>query len=434
MRMNDITIKVHHFGPLENVSFKLAQMMIFTGMSSLGKSYANYLVYYFMYMVCNGRLRSFAKDNISEGDELHKFVFNLDDFFSELSNGAEDFMRKFLGDDELICKVEFRSLKKNREIFFESKKADLRQINEKENVEVSLIHNTVPYELGINGSLHRLLPSVEYVRYYVEHEIKEFILGETIDRAVILPPGRGAFAGENFSVKSEVASSLNMYNNYFRDYDFGISARIRRRREDEDDFSDRLLNLTSGGRLITIEGKQYLQINEKQKISLSAGASSVKDLSPWLFYLKNHWMMPFSFCLEEPEAHQHPSVTIQIADVMAMSMHLYPRYSNIFHLTTHSDYLILRINQLIKLGGIRRKDKAVFLQICKERGLDQHSYLNAKDIQAYYFSKNEKGKTIVESLSVTDEGIPMKTFFDVVRDLDEREEYINTAIYRLNKD
>lgn len=434
MKMNDITIKVHHFGPLENVSFKLAQMMIFTGMSSLGKSYANYLVYYFMYMVCNGRLRSFAKDNISEGDELHRFTFNLDDFFAELSSGAEDFMRKFLGDDELICKVEFRSLKKNREIFFESKKGNHRQIQEQENEEVSLIHNTVPYELGINGGLHSLVPSIEYARFYVEREIQGFILGEIVNRAVILPPGRGAFAGENFSVKSEVASNLNMYNNYFRDYDFGLNARIRPRRDDDYNLSGRLLNLTSGGRLVSIEGKQYLQINEKQKISLSAGASSIKDLSPWLFYLKNHWMLPCAFCLEEPEAHQHPSVTVQIADVMAMSMHQHPRYSNIFHLTTHSDYLIQRINQLIKLGGIRRKDRSVFLQICKDRGLDQHTYLDAKDIQAYFFSKNVKGKTTVESLLVTDEGIPMKTFFDVVRDLEEREEYINNAIYRLNKD
>lgn len=432
MKMNDITIKVHNFGPLENVSFKLAPMMIFTGMSSLGKSYANYLVYYFMYMVCNGKLRSFAKDNIPDGDELHKFVFNLDDFFVELSSGAEDFMRKFLGDEGLVCNVEFKSLKKNREVLFEAKKINLRQVQENE--EDSLIHNTLPYKLDINGSRHRLVPSIEYARYYVELEIQEFILGETVSRAVILPPGRGAFAGENFSVKSEIASSLNMYNNYFRDYDFGLNAHIRYGKDDDKDLSGRLLNLTSGGRLVSVEGKQYLQINEKQRISLSAGASSIKDLSPWLFYLKNHWMMPCSFCLEEPEAHQHPSVTVQIADVMAMSMHLHPRYSNIFHLTTHSDYLIQRINQLIRLGGIRRKDKTVFLQICKDRGLDEHSYLNAKDIQAYFFSKSEKGRTMVESLSVTDEGIPMKTFFDVVRDLEEREEYINTAIYRLSED
>ena len=184
--------------------------------------------------------------------------------------------------------------------------------------------------------------------------------------------------------------------------------------------------------MISVDGKQYLQVSEDERIALSAGASSVKDLSPWLFYLKNHWMVPFSFCLEEPEAHQHPSITIQIADVMAMSMH--QRESNMFHLTTHSDYLLQRINQLIKLGSIRRKNKSLFKSICAERDLNLNSYLDANDIRAYYFSKNEKGRTVVESLEVTDEGIPMKSFYEVVSDLDDREEYINAAVYRLSKE
>ena len=44
--MEDIRIHIHDFGPLYEVEFQLAPMMIFTGMSSLGKSYANYLAYY----------------------------------------------------------------------------------------------------------------------------------------------------------------------------------------------------------------------------------------------------------------------------------------------------------------------------------------------------------------------------------------------------
>lgn len=434
MKLNDLAIKVHRFGPLENISFKLAPMMIFTGMSSLGKSYANYLVYYFLSMVSNGTLRSYIMSEVDKNATQQTVVFSLDEFLKELADHAEGFMRKFLGDDELTCIVEFKSLKRSRTLSFELKKIEVASSAGNEDNDVTIHRTHLPYEYSVNGVEQMQLPSFEYVQFYFEQELIKYILGEHVYRAVILPPGRGAFAGENFSLKSEVASSLNMYNNYFRDYDFGLNARERRRGDDDDDLSGRLLNLTSGGRLVSIEGKQYLQINEEQRISLSAGASSIKDLSPWLFYLKNHWMMPCAFCLEEPEAHQHPSVTVQIADIMAISMHLHPRYSNIFHLTTHSDYLIQRINQLIKLGGIRRKDKAVFLQICKDRGLDQHSYLDAKDIQAYFFSKNEKGKTAVESLSVTDEGIPMKTFFDVVRDLEEREEYIDTAIYRLNKD
>lgn len=432
MKLNDLTIKVRRFGPLENVSFKLAPMMIFTGKSSLGKSYANYLVYYFFHMVCNGKLKDFVNSAVGKGENTKTNKFYLDEFLEDLGSHAEEFMRKFLGDDELTCEVAFKSLKRNRTLSFEIKKIEVNPEGGNNDNSMTLPHHPQPYLLIINGTSQTELPSLEYVKFLLERHIQIFILGDYIARAIILPPGRGAFAGENFSMKTEVASSLTMYNNYFRDYDYGLTTHFHMHRESSNDMSDSLLRLTSGGHLINIDGKQYLQLSDTEKIALSAGASSIKDLAPWLFYLKNHWMLPFSFCLEEPEAHQHPSVTVQIADVMAMAMHL--RTSNVFHLTTHSDYLLQRINQLIRLGGIRQKDKKVFLSICKERNLDKNCFLDAKEIQAYYFSKNEKGKTVVESLGVTDDGIPMKSFFDVVSDLEDREEYINAAVYRLNKD
>lgn len=431
MKLNDITIKVSKFGPLENVSFKLAPMMIFTGKSSLGKSYANYLVYYFMYMVCNGWIHNYVNNVVGKSDDGRNQEFNLDMFLDALSENVELFMRKFLGDEDLHCEVTFKMLKRIRTFSFSFEPLSPVEIEDDAN-DATIPHGPQPYALITNNNIRHELPSLEYAKYYAIRSIQTFILGDVLSRAIILPPGRGAFAGESYTMKNEVASGLNMYNYYFRDYDYGLTSRFRFHRETMSDMSDRLLNLTSGGRLISIDGKQYLQVGEDERIALSAGASSVKDLAPWLFYLKNHWMTPFSFCLEEPEAHQHPSVTIQIADVMAMSMHL--RESNMFHLTTHSDYLLQRVNQLIKLGSIHRKDRSFFKKICQERNLDQNCYLDANDIQAYYFSKNEKGKTVVESLDVTDDGIPMKSFFEVVSDLDDREEYINAAVYRLSKE
>lgn len=430
MKINNISIKVRRFGPLENVSFKLAPMMIFTGKSSLGKSYANYLVYYFLSSVCNGSLYDLVNKTIGDGENQGVNTFNLDTFLDDLSEHVELFMQKFLGDDELKCDVAFKSSKRKRILSFELRKIDNYIDNNEERSQI--VHRLQQYELIIDGKRVNKSSSLEYAKSYLELILKDFVLGIYISRAVILPPGRGAFAGENFSIKKEVASSLNMYNYFFSDYDYGQSTRFRFPKDLVNELSERLLDLTSGGKLISVDGKQYLQITDTEKISLTAGASSVKDLAPWLFYLKNHWFEPFSICLEEPEAHQHPSVTVQIADVMAITMHM--RSSNIFHLTTHSDYLLQRINQLIKLGAIRRKDIGEYNNICKERALENSSYLDAADIQAYYFSRNEKGKTVVESLKVTDDGIPMNSFFEVVSDLEEREEYINATIYRLSKD
>lgn len=429
MKINDITIKVRRFGPLENVSFKLAPMMIFTGMSSLGKSYANYLVYYFMSSICNGKLIEPLLKEDKDNTNSYQYVFDLDVFLKDLGSQTQEFMRKFLGDEELKCEVEFKSAKKTRQFSIKYKKAEV-SVSEKD--DSRFLHSIQPYEFGFNGRSMKIVPSINYVRFYTNQMLQKFILGEYVANEVILPPGRGAFAGENYSLKSEVASNLNMYNFFFRDYDNGINGRIRFKKEEDNHLSERLKKMTCGGELYSVEGKQFLQLNKEDHISLSAGASSIKDLSPWFFYLKNMWLIPCSFCMEEPEAHQHPSVTVQIADVMAITMH--KPVSNMFHLTTHSDYLIQRLNQLVKLGSIRRKSVAFFKEICKERELDEQCYLDASDIKAYYFKKGPKGKTIVENLNVTDAGIPMNSFFDVVDDLNEREEFINDAIYRMEKE
>ena len=145
MKINDITIKVLHFGPLDNISFKLAPMMIFTGMSSLGKSYANYLVYYFMSSVCNGMLVGPFIEDQANDEALKQYIFDLDDFLKSLAENAAPFMRRFLGDEELECAVEFKTAKRVRKFTIELKKAEVSAPEKDAN---ELLHSPQPYELG----------------------------------------------------------------------------------------------------------------------------------------------------------------------------------------------------------------------------------------------------------------------------------------------
>lgn len=420
--LNALTIKVNRFGPLEDVSFELAPLMIFTGMSSTGKSYANYLVYYYMSSALNTRLSDVLDNMVDSKQVYQRTVFRLDAFLESLRNGAQGFMQKFLGDDTITCDVEFKSRLKKRELDLEIER--ITDTN-KEPILPSR-KDKDRFRIVANGKARELNTDATSLPYHISFIIADFILGESYFRSVIFPPGRGAFVGENYSMKTDVSSSLGMYNAFFKDYDYGLW-------ENGNDYSDGLsgilLEMTSGGRLLSVDSKQYLQLDENTRIALSASASSVKDMSPLLFFLKNHLLWLYSFCLEEPEAHQHPSVTLKIADVIAIMLNK----GNIFHLTTHSDYLIQRLNQLIKMGSIRKRDLNVFHKICQERKLDELCYVNSDSVKAYFFTKDVKsGKTIVEKLKVDDNGIPMKSFFDVVRDLNEREDYINDALYRLN--
>ena len=423
MKINDFTIKINRFGPLENVSFKLAPLMVFTGLSSTGKSYANYLVYYFLSRVCNGSLSNLVGEKIASDKDSQKYTFSLDSFLMRLSVNVQNFMQKFLGDDDLKCDVQFTSSMRKRTFSFQIER---KELEEDENGMLSQSHT---YTLNIEDGQSFQQSDFSLLSLFAAYELRRYILGEGFFRSVIFPPGRGAFAGENYTFKQDVGSSLEMYNSFFFDYDYGLRFHGRRGLDTNDDLSRKLLDMTSGGQLLSVEDKQYIKIDENHRLALSASASSVKDLSPWLFYLKNP-IGTHIYCLEEPEAHQHPSVTVQIADTIAVSLNR----GNGFHLTTHSDYLLQRLNQLVKLGGIRKKNEALFKRICSERHLDEQCYIDAQSVHAYYFSKKKDGKTKVETLKVDDDGIPMKSFFDVVRDLNDREEYIADAIYELSKE
>jgi len=421
-KMNSLAIQVEQFGPLENVNFKLAPLMVFTGLSSTGKSYANYLVYYFLSKICNGEYKDFFDKGVDFSLQTQVVTFRLDDYLLRLEDEVQDFMRRFLGDDTIICKAKFISRLRNRECAIEIRKNDI--------VDDELATPAAPpkatYTMLVNGHVRNERATEYLVETFAVIYVRNYLLGYLLYRSLIYPPGRGSFVGENFSLKKEVASSMDMYNAYFRDYDYGLrnyAASIK------SDLPTKLLEKTSGGDLMTVDGKQFLQLDENHRIALSASASSVKDMSPWLFFLKNHPSEYCAFCLEEPEAHQHPSVTVQIADVISTLL----QRGNIFHVTTHSDYLIQRINQLIKLGYVRSNSPSLFEEICRKQNMDLSCFIDASDVSAYYFSKGKNGKTVVKTMNVDEKGIPMTSFFEVVRDLNEREREIDEIIYRMNK-
>lgn len=418
--MTDVKLHIHRFGPLEEVEIELAPMMIFTGMSNLGKSYANYAVYYFMYSVCgDGKLIEKLVSPKIDTKAIHQnIVLSTQEITSELQNGVEPFMRRLLGDDTISCNISFIIGGPSTHVF----KLEKPHVTPEQGTDA---YNYVLFGYGdgkmeykrLNYNLERIISSC----------YREKLLGYIFKFAPILPPARGAFVGENYSIKSTVGSSVGMYENFFKDYDRGVQPTG----ENYADYSFfiKAVKKLLKGELLTEGGKQYLKLANGTTISLTAAASSIKELSPFLFYLKNHIGFSMSFCFEEPEAHLHPQMQVSLADLIAVCLH----NSIFFQITTHSDYFLQRLNQLVKLGHIKTKDENRFNEICKEQQLDALCYINASDISAYYFHRNGS-RISVDSLSIDKDGIPFNTFFDVANDLQQKEDYINDVLYELDEE
>ena len=421
-----VKIKIKEFGPIRDAEVMLAPLMIFTGNSNLGKSYVNYLMYYFISSFTEGQISGLYDKRLDIATEgKQQFDITADDVKQWLDGHVEDFMRSFLGDENLICQVEFEFLfpVDTFHIEFEivrqlpghllpSREYQIKlSINDKHISDIGTLYPRQTIPIYINGIMFKRITEMLCVR------------------ALILPPARGAFVGENYSLKEKIVSNTGMYRQFLYDYDYATSVTNSGGEEKQAFFNEQLQALV-GGDLTTEKDKQYLLLPSGQRLSLTAAASSIKELSPLLFYLKNNADVPTSICMEEPEAHLHPDMQIAVADLLAACLN----QNMPLQITTHSDYFLQRINQLIKIGYLRSKNESLYQKMLEERAISDRSYIDSEKVKAYYFHLDADNQVKIEDLEITEKGIPMATFFDTIRNLNDRENYINDLLEEVKED
>lgn len=423
-------IKVIKFGPIENAEIDFAPMMVFTGDSNLGKSYINYLMYYVVYSITN--IDELAKFIAQKRKEKNEFEIAIKSIEGWLESRVEPFMATFLNSPDIQCSVKFELTPSNPDKVYQCKisQTDVSIVPTEKKEDITILKLT-KYVIDIDGK-QNIIPSGNLVdadfiiTYFFTKTLQSDIINQKIESVFILPPARGAFVGENYTLKDNISSSVGMYRMFLNDYDKATSPMFSffsKRRKTVQKYSteiERLLN----GKLSSHDGKQYLKLKNGYEIPLSASASSVKELSPFLFALQNDPVTKRSFCIEEPEAHLHPQMQINVTDLIASCF----SDGMMFQFTTHSDYVLQRLNQLIKLSYIQNHDKEKFTAICERHNFNKRHCINPGKIKMYYFAVNEEGKVTIKQLNVTEKGVPMVTFFEVVRSISKVEDDLENAI------
>jgi len=432
--MKNIHIKINEFGPLKNVEVDFAPFVLLTGESGLGKSYVNYLFYYVMVSFTDEELYEYCEYKITSEVQGHKIKCNVEEFSTLLDSNVTFFMQKLLGDESLICDVNF----------FIGNEDDPPLTLVYSEIEEDIVRNTSPFssekrrynvlfvdddKFIVDGSKFIEVRDSPEERDILLSHMSNFIrywIGCTLS-PYLLPPSRGALVGESYSVKAKVSSAMGMYDEFLRQYDRIV---IPGKKSDNEQYEDylKLMSDLIGGTLQTENGRQYLVLNNENRVSLTAAAASVKEISPLLFAIKNNFDQKSTFCFEEPEAHLHPKMQIKVADLVAA----FSNKGNLFHITTHSDYFLNRINQLIKLNDVKEKSEEQFETLCQQLNIPKMSALDRKKIKAYFF-KRENGEVKVHLLDISKNGIPLSTFFDTVNNVGNTDDEIDNVLYNLEK-
>jgi len=152
--------------------------------------------------------------------------------------------------------------------------------------------------------------------------------------------------------------------------------------------------------------------NFNDKISLHMTSSTVKTFFSLVFYLEHLAQEGYTLIIDEPELNLHPDNQRKIARILSKLVN----HGIKIIVSTHSDYFIRELNNLIMLNGkISEKDK-----LLKKYNYTNDMLLDQDKIEAYLFDKN----TITKLKKDTEEGIHVSTFDEVTNKLNESSEDI----------
>lgn len=387
----NIRIIIDKLGPITDSEIVFKPFMVFTGESGLGKSYTALLWYNLITSLTPMRLQEFITKKIN-GSVKEELTFKFKDFRMWLNQNTAAFLGYLLGNNNFNCQVNY--------VF---------EIDDDKPVEMKRLHDEDASgftRYSINGDIDvfplDLEDNVLMMSFSLHGYLSELCFGKNYLRPLILPPARAAFMGAN------TTSPIGMYRDFLAQLD-DLKTPSRNISPDNQFFVNYIAKLADG-EIVLENGSVFLQFESGEKIPVSAAASSVKELMPFLLMLQNGKIRQYnSLLFEEPEAHVHPKKQFLLMDMLARCCNK----GMLIQMTTHSDYLLGRMNQLLVLGKIREKSMEAFENFCKEHLFNKNLYLHTEQVGGYYF-KRENDRVVIEEQDLSF-GLPFNSFENTVK-------------------
>ncbi len=397
----NIRIIIDKLGPITDSEIVFKPFMVFTGESGLGKSYTALLWYNLITSLTPMRLQEFITKKMN-GSVKEELTFKFKDFRMWLNQNTAAFLGYLLGNNNFDCQVNY--------VF---------EIDDDMPVELKRLHDEDASgftRCSINGDIDvfplDLEDNILMMSFSLHGYLSELCFGKNYLRPLILPPARAAFMGAN------TTSPIGMYRDFLAQLD-DLKTPSRIISPDNQFFVNYIAKLADG-EIVLENGSVFLLFESGEKIPVSAAASSVKELMPFLLMLQNGKIRQYnSLLFEEPEAHVHPKKQFLVMDMLTRCCNK----GMLIQMTTHSDYLLGRMNQLLVLGKIREKSMEAFENFCNEHLFNKNLYLHTEQVGGYYF-KRENDRVVIEEQDLS-LGLPFNSFENTVKNQMELSADIN---------
>ena len=159
----------------------------------------------------------------------------------------------------------------------------------------------------------------------------------------------------------------------------------------------------------------------KEDVRLTRAASMVSELAPVVLFLRGGIYPGDTLIIEEPEAHLHPGAQTDIALTLAGLVRAGVRVV----VTTHSDWLLKEIANLIRIGDLKRKG------VSRVQRKVPANWLFPEEVGTWWFQKDGRVKQIPFDPT---EGIEPKDYEDVADKLYDRSVNLQDLLEKVDRE
>ncbi len=431
-------ISIQNLGAIEKADIDLCKkLIVFCGPNGTGKTYISYVIYGYAKLVMGPLSNLFKLQDLIEKKEV---VFELDyKSLFDLQNNSFKFLKDNISSEFASNKFLFTNF-------------DIKLIIPLEEFRNNLFQSALSYDYEFGGiSLHLAKESRsnsvkinlikpldlsikrdDFTGVVINAYLSKYLFNSTILYSYILPVERNSVytfskelslkrlrkSNDNIEESAEVQERMTRYPRAIIDALTVAEdlANIKKKKSEFHILADVIENEILHGKIsISDQGEVQFSPDNASDVVLPVhlSASLIKTLSGLIIYLRHQANLNDLIIIDEPELNLHPDNQIRLARIIARLINAGFRII----ISTHSDYIIRELNNLIMLSS----DKTEIKEIAKRNKYKNDEMILPEKVGAYLFNfnSNDNTKVIVENLTVDENGFEVKTIDDAINKLND---------------
>ena len=408
--MKCIKVRIDQLGRIRDSEILVSPLMVFSGESGLGKSYLALLCHYFFELLINtSRLNHFFVDNNIDFNVLSKdfkdagtaLEIKKQDLEAWMAKDAILYLRYMLGYDGISGQIEITLPESVPDTIAFTYKKELTGLVDKEEIYTILSLGNLRFRIQEKTQFDES-PFAFLLRFV----LIDYIFGnyQMLDSTFVLPPSRGPILTE------QIIPTTGMYSEFLNDM-----AGLNRTKPRPDTASEIVLKLfrTILEGEVDKEETTYIYTTNDASMPVSAAAASIREIAPLQILAKKQDVGRCAILVEEPEAHLHPLKQRMMADIIGALSH----NGAIMQITTHSDYFLRRLNELIMFAKAKKTtdDPDKLRTLSEKVNIVEDMSIDESIIGAYLLRKQADNTSIAVKQDISN-GIPFAAFRDAILD------------------